>query len=217
MENKTIPTPLFFKTIPSMFDELFQVTDCVFNIGDDYTLPADTIFNRRYPEYELDTKRTDSTLNLDMLSKLIESGGFDANAQKGIGYAKEIYQNGLPNFPASDIYLNKEDDTLNFELALPGYDLSDISIEFEEDFMLIQVAKDNAMKRRKTENKDSRVFMKQGLKNGSIHFKVPVPVTKFKVTEAKASYINGLLKVVIPKAEAYKSHKMIIEPAAKEK
>lgn len=209
-------TPVFIKNVPSVYDDIFTIVDNVFSSGVTSAAP-DWKWDPHYGnEFELPVLFPE-TCTLDSFFNVYKGiKPKDIISTEGIDYAKEIFQTGLPSFPASDIYLDNDKGTLNFELALPGYSLDDLSIDFADDYMTIEVKKDNSIKKNKKEA-EGRVYLKQGLKSSSIRFKVPVPVMRFNVTDAKAEYTNGMLQVVIPRAEAYKPHKLQIDIKSSDK
>lgn len=124
--------------------------------------------------------------------------------------AKSIYQN-LPSFPAVDIFLDKDKGTLFFDIALPGYTSEDIDISFEDDYMLLEVKKENNIKRTRSEEGDQRVYLRRGLKSGSISFRVPVPGARFDVQKALAAYENGMLHIEIPRLEGAGPHRLSLK------
>jgi HSP20 family molecular chaperone IbpA len=109
--------------------------------------------------------------------------------------AKRLYEK-LPSFPACDIFVDKDSGNLNFEIALPGYDLKDIDVSFENDYMIVEVSPENRLKK---EQKNNVVFFKKSLKRSSFSFEVPVPFSRFEVDKAKAYYHNGILIISIPR------------------
>jgi len=128
--------------------------------------------------------------------------------------AKDIYRH-MPKFPAANVSMDRDTGELLFELALPGYDLDDIGIEFENDLMLVHVLKDNALSRAKKGTKEdgNKILFHQGLKSGSVELKVPVPATKFKIKEANASYENGILSISIPRLEEAAPVRLKLKPS----
>lgn len=129
--------------------------------------------------------------------------------------AKQVYQE-LPTFPAQDIYIDRDTGELSFEVALPGYSIEDIDINFEDDHMTLAVRKDNSIKRAQKESGESRVYIRRGLKSSSFEIRVPVPSSRFRVKEAQASYDNGMLTVRVPRLEEHAPHRLQISVAAKQ-
>lgn len=137
------------------------------------------------------------TVSLDDWKQLFLEHGLNDHID-AFEKAKQVYKD-LPAFPATDVKMHRESGSLEFDIALPGYNDEDISISFDGDNMLIEVARDNALATRP--KKDDVIQFRKGLKSSGLTFKVPVPAAKFRVREAKASYKSGILNIVIPRNE----------------
>ncbi|MCA1807166.1 MAG: Hsp20 family protein [Actinobacteria bacterium] len=121
--------------------------------------------------------------------------------------AKEVYRD-MPSFPATDVSVDRNNGDLYFDIALPGYAEEDLEISFENDHMNITVAKDNALSKEKQERKEDRVLIRTGLKASKVQVSVPVPSSRFRVKDAEASYVNGILKIKIPRQEDHQPHRI---------
>jgi HSP20 family molecular chaperone IbpA len=112
--------------------------------------------------------------------------------------AKRAYQD-LPAFPATNVVMHRDTGNLEFQIALPGYDMEDIDISFENDNMVVSIKKDNALRKRDKDIKDDVVMFRRGLRSAGLELKVPVPAAKFQIKDATASYVSGILTVQIPR------------------
>ena len=120
--------------------------------------------------------------------------------------AKAAYKS-LPSFPAADIAVDKETGDLHFTLAVPGYDEDDIEVSFENDSLIIEIGKDNALRRQKDEE-DTKFYIVEKLRASKVRWKAPVPFSHFKVKSTEAAYKNGLLSIHIPRNEDQAPHKV---------
>lgn len=100
------------------------------------------------------------------------------------------------SYPPANVYMT-EDRTLVFEFALAGFSESDISLEFQGDYMVLTArAPEDADK-----PEDVRYFKRRlKLKNVEAQ-KYYAPADKFDREQVKAVYKNGLLKVTVPSLE----------------
>jgi len=100
-------------------------------------------------------------------------------------------------FPPSNIYMT-DDKSLIFEFALAGYTEDNINLEFKGDYMIFS-AKVNEEHR---EEEGNIRFFKRRLKFKDIDDqRYYVPDDKFDRENVKASFKNGILKVIIPPRE----------------
>lgn len=111
--------------------------------------------------------------------------------ESGLQDLKDYYP--LYNWPPVNLY-QSEDESLIFEFGLPGFIKSDISIEFEEDYMLFSGSLSN-----KYSTGGVNKYFKKKLKLGDIDKqKYYVPKEKFDRSNYTTSMKNGLLRVVFP-------------------
>lgn len=97
--------------------------------------------------------------------------------------------------PAVDIYQDK--DNVVVETPLAGVDPEQVSVSVENDILKIEG---------KNEHKsevDEKNYYRKEVRYGSFYRAVALP-THVKADKANASYENGMLKVIIPKAEEVK-------------
>jgi len=99
------------------------------------------------------------------------------------------------SYPPMNVYLTKEKKMV-FEFALAGFKESDISIEFQGDYMVFS-AKSPDM-----EPEDDVRYFKRRLKFKEIEDqRYFVPDDKFDREKSKAVYKNGVLKITVPPKE----------------
>ncbi|HOX48165.1 MAG TPA: Hsp20/alpha crystallin family protein [Spirochaetia bacterium] len=112
--------------------------------------------------------------------------GQDENADYYPGYS----------YPPMNIYLTPERSII-FEFAVAGFDEKDISLTFQGDYMVFSARIGLSA------NPDEGVrYIKRRLKLKDVEKqKYYVPADKFAQEEVKASFRNGILKVVVPPKE----------------
>jgi molecular chaperone IbpB/HSP20 family protein len=99
------------------------------------------------------------------------------------------------SYPPMNVYLTKEKE-LVFEFALAGFKESDISIEFQGDYMIFSA------KGPELEPQDDVKYFKRRLKFKDIeNQRYYVPEDKFDRESARAVFKNGVLHVTVPPRE----------------
>ena len=88
------------------------------------------------------------------------------------------------------------------EVELPGVESKDIDVEVKENILRIE-----AKTEKKKEEKEKGYYRKE-ISSGYFRRAIPLPVEVIGV-KADASYKEGILKIVIPKAETKKGKKGI--------
>lgn len=104
--------------------------------------------------------------------------------------------------PAMDLY--ETDQELVAEINLPGVDPEKIDISIKDDFLKVQ-----AKTEEKKEEKEKGYWRKEirtGLMEKSVHLPAAV-----KEDQIEAIYDKGVLKIVMPKAEAKPSSKIKVK------
>ncbi len=104
--------------------------------------------------------------------------------------------------PALDVYQTADDVVV--ETTLPGIKPKDVTISIENDVLTIEGSSE-----KKTEV-DEKDYYRKEIRSGSFHRAVALP-SSVKGDDAKASYENGVLKIVIPKREEVKPKKVTID------
>ena len=102
-------------------------------------------------------------------------------------------------FPPTNQSIDKETRTLYLEMGLAGYSEEELSLEISNDTLTI---KGNP----KTEKDDKRIIH-QRIKKMTFTRKYSLPAGVYDTSQAKATFENGLLSIVIPakkKSEALK-------------
>ncbi len=100
-----------------------------------------------------------------------------------------------------DIY--EKDGNYNIELDIPGYDKSDIKIECDNNVLTITAEKNNE---NKEEDEDKKYIRRE-----RVYGKVTRTFNFSDIDEdaIKAEFTNGILRVVVPKAEPVETKKVI--------
>ena len=111
------------------------------------------------------------------------------------------------NFPPMDAYVNKEDGTMVMEFALAGYEPEKITAEFVGDRLTVTGKKDSSA----GDAEKEKETLRKGIRSGSFKASYLLPEGKFKPQEAKASFKNGLLVLVIPPVQDWTPKKLVIE------
>lgn len=119
-------------------------------------------------------------------------------------FLEEILDDFMPSTNATnmkcDIY--EQDNKYFIEMDLPGYEKTDINIVADKEYLIIKVSKEqnnneeqkNYIKKERCYNEMSRSFY----------------IGSFDESEVKATFKNGILKIIIPKLEK-EDFKKIIE------
>ena len=107
---------------------------------------------------------------------------------------------------APDVDIKETDSEIQIKADLPGIKKEDIDISVDEDQLVIK-----GERKEEKEEKD-KDYVRVERSYGSFYrsFNIGVPV---KSDQVKASYKDGVLKLVLPKAEAKKPKKIKIETA----
>ena len=110
--------------------------------------------------------------------------------------------------PAVDIY--QEGDNVVVEMEMPGVKTEQVDVSVENDVLTI-----SAKKEEKKEVKKEDYYHKE-IRKGSFTRSVILPM-KVKGEEATAEVEDGVLKVVLPKADELKPKKIQVKSVKKEK
>lgn len=109
-----------------------------------------------------------------------------------------------PSSPPVDIYRDKER-SLHYLWAVAGYNIDQISVEFEDGYLHLTLDKEESKK----EAKD-KVYLTRGIKYGKIENKYFVG-DKYDTKKVTAKLKEGILEVIIPMKEEEKPSKVKIE------
>lgn len=111
----------------------------------------------------------------------------------------------ITNFPPCNISTDKEG-TIKFEFALAGYDEQDLSVNVEDDKLVISAAHEAE----EEAPEEEEAFIHHGIR--AREFRAVYPIgTRFDTTQAQAAFRNGILTVRIPVAEEKKPRSLQIE------
>ncbi len=100
-------------------------------------------------------------------------------------------------FPPCNI-LKKEDNSLEYEFAVAGYDLSEIKIDFDNDHLIL------TLEPIEKEEDEKVKYRQQGIRRAKSTSKFFVPVSHYDVEKAEAHLDKGILKLSIPTKEVAK-------------
>lgn len=120
-------------------------------------------------------------------------GKFDMNFTKS-GEHRDFYS--IYPFPPVNTYMSP-DKTMVFEFALAGYNESDITLQFQGDYMVL-----DASAPEQSPVDEDVIFFNRRLKfKPIVGQKYYVPADKFDHDSAKAVFKQGILKVSVPPKE----------------
>ncbi len=108
-----------------------------------------------------------------------------------------------PSSPPVDIYRDKNK-SLHYLWAVAGYGLDNISVEFEDGYLLLTLEKEESKKIQK-----DRVYLTRGIKHGKIENKYFIG-DKYDTKNISAKLKEGILEVVIPMKEEEKPVKISV-------
>lgn len=111
------------------------------------------------------------------------------------GFFRPLFYDEKFDSMKTDIKENDNDYTL--EVELPGYDKADISLDYENEYVTIRAEKAN-----KDEDKHNYIRKERSVSCVRSYY-----VGDIDETLIKASYVNGILSVTIPKEERKKPAK----------
>jgi HSP20 family protein len=108
--------------------------------------------------------------------------------------------------PAMDI--KETDKEVVAEVEIPGFDPENVEVSIENGILRVKGSRDE-----KKEEKE-RGYWRKEIRTGSFERMVRLPVA-VKENAVKATYEKGVLKIVMPKAEAKPSSKIKIQVKSK--
>ena len=108
----------------------------------------------------------------------------------------------VPSFPPCNVCL-QEDGAMVFEFALAGYKKEELNMEYINSKLILSTSKDYTEKL-----KDK--YIHKGIKKPSFNYSYFVPETKFKISELKASFNDGILTITIPAKKEEKNKVMFV-------
>lgn len=112
----------------------------------------------------------------------------------------------ITSFPPCNISTDKEG-TIKFEFALAGYDEQDLTVNVEDDKLVISASHSAE---ESEDDTPEEAYIHHGIR--AREFRAVYPIgTRFDTTQAQAAFRNGILTVRIPVAEEKKPRSLQIE------
>lgn len=106
----------------------------------------------------------------------------------------------IPSDLSVDVYEKKGD--VVAEMHIAGIDPEKLDVTVEDNYLRVSGAKEE-----EKEEKEKNYYYKE-IQRGAFERTIRLP-DNIKGSEAKATYENGVLKVVVPKADAEKKHNKV--------
>lgn len=111
----------------------------------------------------------------------------------------------LSGFPSLEVAFNNLEHKARFRWALAGINKDSVSLEFKNDYLVLNI--DN----RDAEKLKDWTIIKSNLKTKAIgHWQYPISQDRFDTDQATAAWEDGILEVVIPLREDKKPKKLLI-------
>jgi HSP20 family protein len=107
-----------------------------------------------------------------------------------------LTERGFSRVPAAE--LQEVSDAIHLKLELPGIDAKDVDLQVTEKAVYI-----SGERKSETQTEDKGVF-KTEFRYGKFERVIPLP-TRIENTKVTAEYKDGILNLILPKAEAEKS------------
>lgn len=108
--------------------------------------------------------------------------------------SKPIYS--CAPFPPTDVYV-KENKDLVFKFAVAGYGEDAIKLDFNDDYMVMKIEKEEKEEKEKH-------YLRKGIKYSKVEERYYVPSMKYDRDNVEASLRDGILTVMIPAREEAK-------------
>ncbi|MBG44075.1 MAG: hypothetical protein CL530_08905 [Aequorivita sp.] len=116
----------------------------------------------------------------------------------------DVFNNNYETFSIPAVNIIENFPNFVVELAVPGLQKEDFTIEVEEDTLKIASKK---VEEKKDENSDSQVRRREfNYQSFERSFKLPENI---KTEDIQANYENGILKITLPKEEKKALKKMV--------
>ncbi len=121
---------------------------------------------------------------------------------EGINYDKFDRWSDLKDYKQPNVDVWEDDDNVYVSIELPGVDKKDIDLRVDETEIELKV---DTTQESKEEKEGFKGFRKVAYQ---FYRRIPLP-TEIKPDQAKATYKNGVLEIVAPKARPGKGKKRI--------
>lgn len=128
-------------------------------------------------------------------SGLLENNFFDS-----------FFTRGLTEYHPNEIEMYEEDDKVVVKIKTPGFKVEDLDINVEDNVLCINGSVNNEV----NEEDKKRKYYYREIRNESFSRSVSLP-TRVKSDEASAEIKNGILEIVMPKAEESKPKRIQIK------
>ena len=133
------------------------------------------------------------------ISRETKACGFDQRFEEafGRGPGSRRFHSNFYFYPPANIYESR-DGSLVLEFALSGIGESDVSVEFKGDYLVLSAKAVPGDGEREAEDCYRRGFRPRNIERQKYY----VPADEYVQEEAKASFKNGMLTVVVPSKES---------------
>lgn len=138
------------------------------------------------------------------MTSIVKFQPFPSTKPSFNGFLDEFFNRNISNFVGSDAVLNQPainvvetENSFKLELAAPGFDKQDFSVNVENDFLIVSANRETTTEE-KNERYTRREFAVSSFKRS---FKLPKTVNQEAIA---AVYENGILNVTIGKKEEAK-------------
>ena len=138
------------------------------------------------------------------MTSIVKFQPFPSTKPSFNGFLDEFFNRNISNFVGSDAVLNQPainvvetENSFKLELAAPGFDKQDFSVNVENDFLIVSANRETN-KEETNERYTRREFAVASFKRS---FKLPKTVNQEAIA---AVYENGILNVTIGKKEEAK-------------
>ena len=138
------------------------------------------------------------------MSQIVKFRNYPATKFFGNGLLDEFFNRGLADFVGADsvtsqpaVNVVETKDAFRLEIAAPGYDKQDFSLQVEKDYVTIE-AKKEVSAEQSEERFTRREFRYESFKRS---YKLPETVNQEAIN---AVYDKGILNVTLPKKEDVK-------------
>jgi HSP20 family protein len=146
------------------------------------------------------------------MTSVVKFSPFPATKLFSRGLVDDLFNRSIADYIGSDVLMNQpavniveHDDQFSLELAAPGFDKQDFSINVENNVLIIEGKRESKTPENTAEKFTRREFRVEAFKRT---FKLPETVNQEAIT---AVYTNGILNVGIPKKEEAKPFVKTIE------
>lgn len=102
----------------------------------------------------------------------------------------------------SDVY--ETDNDLTLKLAIPGFSAEQVAIEYTGDTITV------SGEQKKEENVEKRSYHRKEIETRQFEQSITLP-TEVEAEKAEATFTDGILTIVLPKAEAIKPKQIQIK------